>query len=155
MACDLPYSHPGFKTNRDLENHLHPIQDYSSLRSSQQYLPARTIMVDWSQQWVLYPQSIRPVVVLPHPLSPTKPTVSPRRMEKLTPSTAFTHPTFFLKKAPSWMGKYFLSSRASSSVEEDIGIPPFTLVRLLEDTKHCGDPIPAQLAVFVGRICRV
>ena len=32
----------------------------------------------------------RPVVVLPQPDSPTSPSVSPRRIEKLTPSTAFT-----------------------------------------------------------------
>ena len=32
----------------------------------------------------------RPVVDLPQPLSPTSPSVSPRRSAKLTPSTAFT-----------------------------------------------------------------
>ena len=32
----------------------------------------------------------RPVVVFPQPDSPTRPSVSPRRMEKLTPSTAST-----------------------------------------------------------------
>ena len=32
----------------------------------------------------------RPVVVLPQPDSPTRPSVSPRRIEKLTPSTACT-----------------------------------------------------------------
>ena len=32
----------------------------------------------------------RPVVVLPQPDSPTRPSVSPRRIVKLTPSTART-----------------------------------------------------------------
>ena len=35
----------------------------------------------------------RPVVVLPQPLSPTSPSVSPRRTVKSMPSTAFTSPT--------------------------------------------------------------
>src|SRR2546428_8746110 len=34
----------------------------------------------------------RPVVVLPQPLSPTRPSTSPGSTEKLTPSTAFTVP---------------------------------------------------------------
>src|SRR3989454_987789 len=33
----------------------------------------------------------RPVVVFPHPLSPTTPRISPSRMSKLTPSTAWTY----------------------------------------------------------------
>ena len=35
----------------------------------------------------------RPVVVLPQPDSPTRPSVSPLRIVKLMPSTAFTWPT--------------------------------------------------------------
>jgi hypothetical protein len=34
----------------------------------------------------------RPVIVLPQPDSPTSPSVSPARSEKLTPSTARTMP---------------------------------------------------------------
>ena len=34
--------------------------------------------------------SVRPTVVLPHPLSPTRPSVSPAPSSKLTPSTALT-----------------------------------------------------------------
>ena len=40
----------------------------------------------------------RPVVVLPQPDSPTRPSVSPRRIVKLTPSTARTTPTCRPKK---------------------------------------------------------
>src|SRR6476661_7735356 len=38
------------------------------------------------------PQSMRSVVVLPAPLAPRKPKISPRATEKLTPSTALTTP---------------------------------------------------------------
>ena len=48
----------------------------------------------------------RPVVVLPQPDSPTRPSVSPRRMLKEMPSTAFTAPTCFWKMNPLVMGKY-------------------------------------------------
>src|SRR5580704_825491 len=51
-----------------------------------------------------------PRVDLPHPDSPTRPTVSPGRMSKLTPSTAFT-------EAPTPAPKYFttLTTRSSGS----------------------------------------
>ena len=39
----------------------------------------------------------RPVVVLPQPLSPTRPSVSPRLIVKSTPSTAFTSPILRLQ----------------------------------------------------------
>jgi hypothetical protein len=35
----------------------------------------------------------REVTLFPHPDSPTKPRISPRRTWKLTPSTAFTTPS--------------------------------------------------------------
>ena len=35
----------------------------------------------------------RPVVLLPQPLSPTRPSVSPRLTSKVRPSTAYTAPT--------------------------------------------------------------
>src|SRR5579864_2978782 len=58
------------------------------------------------RSWVI----IRPSVDLPHPDSPTRPTVSPGRMSKLTPSTAFTD-------APTPAPKYFttLTTRRSGS----------------------------------------
>src|SRR5512138_3881837 len=46
----------------------------------------------------------RPIVVLPQPLSPTKPRVSPERTEKLTSSTARTFPTTW-RVNPLRMGK--------------------------------------------------
>ena len=57
----------------------------------------------------------RPTVVLPHPLSPTSPSVSPLRMAKLTPSTALTSATL-RRNSPAVTGKYILRSRTSSSV---------------------------------------
>src|SRR5579864_272132 len=44
-------------------------------------------------------------VDFPHPVSPTSPSVSPRRTSMLTPSTALTLPTWCLKKMPSLIGK--------------------------------------------------
>ena len=41
----------------------------------------------------------RPVVVLPHPLSPTSPSVSPGSTVKLTPSTARTTRAFAAERA--------------------------------------------------------
>ena len=60
----------------------------------------------------------RPVVVLPQPDSPTRPSVSPRRMEKLTPSTALTRAASPPKMPPP-MGKCltrFRTSRIGASV---------------------------------------
>src|SRR5580658_2029949 len=47
----------------------------------------------------------RASVDFPQPVSPTSPSVSPRRTTRLTPSTALTLPTWCLKKMPSLMGK--------------------------------------------------
>ena len=57
----------------------------------------------------------RAVVLLPQPLSPTSPSVSPRRRTKSTPSTAFTVPTVWLRIAPRVTGKCLVSARASST----------------------------------------
>src|SRR5690554_6293072 len=65
----------------------------------------------------------RPRVVLPHPLSPTIPNVSPRAIEKSTPSTAlivtpvlpksdFLPPKCFLISLTSMIGKAVLSCPA-------------------------------------------
>src|ERR671914_335591 len=55
----------------------------------------------------------RPRVVLPQPLSPTSPRVSPRRISKSTSSTALTCPTVRPKK-PCFMGKCILRCLTSS-----------------------------------------
>src|SRR5450759_3838108 len=49
-----------------------------------------------------------PVVLLPHPLSPTRPTVSMSLTSKSIPSTAFTLPTVCLMN-PFSIGKYFFN----------------------------------------------
>src|SRR5262245_43308402 len=66
---------------------------------------------------------VRPVVDLPHPDSPTSPSVSPDMMVKVTSSTACTRATS-LEKSPPRMGKYFLrfltvkSSGMAASIQE-------------------------------------
>src|ERR1700758_435726 len=57
----------------------------------------------------------RPVVVLPQPLSPTSPRVSPRPTVKSIPSTAFTSPTLRLMTIPSVTGKCICSPLTSRS----------------------------------------
>ena len=52
---------------------------------------------------------VRPIVVLPQPDSPTRPSVSPSRTVKLTPSTAFTQAVTFCI-TPERTGKYFFRS---------------------------------------------
>src|SRR5713101_2040450 len=54
------------------------------------------------------------VVVLPHPDSPTSPSVSPGLIVKLIPSTALTTPRVLPKSEPP-TGKCFRRSRTSSS----------------------------------------
>src|SRR5215212_4711481 len=56
----------------------------------------------------------RASVDLPHPDSPTMPSVSPDFTVKLTPSTAFTAPTCFWKMIPRVTGKCFLTSSMTS-----------------------------------------
>src|SRR5947207_8632770 len=55
----------------------------------------------------------RPVVDLPQPDSPTRPSFSPRATEKLTPSTAFTVPTCRFITTPEVIGKWTLRSRTA------------------------------------------
>src|SRR5438067_6868091 len=59
----------------------------------------------------------RPVVVLPQPDSPTRPSVSPRRIEKLTSSTARTRPEGPPKSPPPTV-KCLTRWRTSSSTSE-------------------------------------
>src|SRR5258706_8797920 len=65
---------------------------------------------------------VRPKVDLPQPDSPTKPTVSPSLMVRLTPSTALTAP-LLRKKNPSPTGKCFLRLRISNRLMVFIRIP--------------------------------
>ena len=59
----------------------------------------------------------RPVVDLPHPDSPTRPSVSPASTEKQTPSTACTAPTLPLRSRCPWrIGKCFLRSLTASRI---------------------------------------
>src|SRR5665213_1793388 len=57
----------------------------------------------------------RPIVVLPQPLSPTRPKVSPRRIVRSTPSTAFTSPILRRVTIPSVIGKCMRRPRTSTS----------------------------------------
>ena len=59
----------------------------------------------------------RPTVVLPQPDSPTRPSVSPRWMSKLTPSTAWTTATVRWRTPPR-TGKCLTRSRTSTSGAE-------------------------------------
>src|SRR5262245_20921952 len=61
------------------------------------------------------------VVVLPQPDSPTRPSVSPVLMVKLTPSTALTQPRQRPRREPP-TAKYFLRSRTSSSGSPMVGL---------------------------------
>ena len=47
----------------------------------------------------------QPIVVLPHPDSPTSPNVSPRWTSNETPETALTVPTLRWRTAPAVTGK--------------------------------------------------
>ena len=57
----------------------------------------------------------RAVVVLPQPVSPTIPSVSPRSTSKETPSTACTAPIWRWKMIPRVSGKCLTRSRTSTS----------------------------------------
>ena len=56
------------------------------------------------------PRIPRPRVDLPHPLSPTRPTLSPRRTSRLTPSTATTGP-----RAEAYVTRRSRTDRATSA----------------------------------------
>src|ERR1700687_5891932 len=64
---------------------------------------------------------IRPVVVLPQPDSPTSPTVSPRPMSKLLPSTARTAAGGPLAQSPRRTGKCFTRFLTSRSLGSSLG----------------------------------
>src|SRR5262245_794192 len=58
--------------------------------------------------------TVRPTVDLPQPDSPTRPSVSPAAVAKLTPSTANTWPAV-RRRRPVLMGKCFLRPATSST----------------------------------------
>src|SRR3989442_3806069 len=58
--------------------------------------------------------TLRPVVVFPQPLSPTRPSTSPSFTENDTPSTARTYPTV-RDITPFLIGKYFFKFSTSSN----------------------------------------
>src|ERR671922_1155917 len=64
----------------------------------------------------------RPVVDLPQPDSPTSPSVSPRRIENETPSTARTAPTLRWKMMPCVSGKCITSLRTSSRTSAPVAL---------------------------------
>src|SRR6185437_1560987 len=70
----------------------------------------------------------RPVVVLPQPLSPTSPRVSPRRTVKSMPSTALTSPTLRLMTIPSVTGKCICKPRTSRSGLVSLSATAMTLL---------------------------
>src|SRR5512139_1374640 len=75
----------------------------------------------------------RPIVDLPHPLSPTRPNVLPGRMARSTPSTALTQPVTFCRK-PLRTGKYFLSPSTLIKALSD-GLT-FSMTRLVSFIEH-------------------
>src|SRR5260221_7021359 len=65
-------------------------------------------------------RTLRATVDLPQPLSPTRPSVSPAPIDRLTPSTARTWPTV-RRSRPFFMGKCFLRPLTSRTGGLDIG----------------------------------
>src|SRR5690606_11726370 len=65
-------------------------------------------------------RSVRPTAVLPQPLPPTRPRVSPSRTKKETSSTACTSATL-RRSTPPITGKYFFRLRTSRRTSSRIG----------------------------------
>src|SRR5438105_13377994 len=89
----------------------------------------------------------RPSVDLPHPDSPTSPTVSPRCTSKLTPSTALT-------LAPTPAGKCFTTSvtrRSGSSAGAGRGVSAVSVALLILQPLYDGGVLLGEL-IQRGRI---
>src|SRR4051812_8194112 len=71
----------------------------------------------------------RPVVVLPHPDSPTRPREPPLASANETPSTACTLATVRRITPPDFTGKYFVRLRTSRSVSLPTEAPGFSGAR--------------------------
>jgi len=67
------------------------------------------------------PAISRPMVVLPHPDSPTMPNVRPGRIEKLTSATALTSPILRCSTAPEVTEKFFTRPSVDSSTWPSAG----------------------------------
>ena len=67
--------------------------------------------------------SRRPVVVFPHPDSPTRPRVCPLDTDRSIPSTARTAPTFCRKMMPRVTGKCLTRAVTRSSSPFDCALP--------------------------------
>ena len=88
---------------RVLEDHLHLAAHAAQFAFVQARTgPGRRTDLPDVGRWSCRMQ--RPVVVLPQPLSPTSPSVSPRRTAKLTSSTALTCPTVRWNTTPEVPG---------------------------------------------------
>ena len=87
------------------------------LRSGPDFSDARSIPSNLTVPAVLSRRrmSARPVVLLPQPDSPTRPSVSPRRMVNEMSSTARTTPIVFCRN-PARIGKWTSRPSASTSV---------------------------------------
>src|SRR5262249_24395965 len=100
------------------------------------------------------------VVVLPHPDSPTSPSVSPGLIVKLIPSTALTTPRVLPKSEPP-TGKCFWRSRTSSNglgtlrldrqPAPDGAVAVQVELRRLLDAAAVDRPLAARLKVAPGR----
>ena len=73
---------------------------------------------------------VRPSVVLPQPDSPTTPRVSPRMIERSTPSTACTWPTVLFRR-PALIGNYLTSPSTRSSTSASARRTPVRVRRRL------------------------
>src|SRR4030042_125214 len=104
----------------------------------------------------LYTRRIqRPVVVLPHPLSPTSPRVSCFFISKLMSSTALTSPTFF-RKSPQVIGKYilrFLTSSKTLFCGASI-ISPLYQHNMIYNAGHPQRGVPAMVPYCIFRLFR-
>src|ERR687893_1901615 len=86
-------------------------------------------------------------VDFPQPDSPTRPSVSPRRRVRSTPSTARTWPTVRLKTIPWVSGKCFFRPRISSSAS-----PGVDALRDAAVAPVVGSDTQDLLAVVAGRL---
>src|SRR6186997_1270061 len=72
----------------------------------------------------------RPVVLLPQPDSPTRPRVSPRSISNVTPSTAWTSPTWRWRMIPSRIGNQtFRPSSRRSGTLPAAAVAPVEVIR--------------------------
>src|SRR3972149_463996 len=105
----------------------------------------------------------RPMVVLPQPLSPTSPSVSPRLISKLTPSTALTSATLRWKMIPEVPGKDMRMSSTrtrvspAGSADGVLGACSTTMLTPLRGCRRLrglGDALPLPAGAVVGRAHR-